>query len=213
MKKIIVTLLMLVLCFASCQKEIKTETVTGAATDTIKTKEPITEEPLDSVAQMKAWTEYATPGNSHKMMADEIGTWNCDMTFWMEPKGKPEKATSTANIKMILGGRYQETNYQGKMMGQSFEGKSTLAYNNASKEYTTTFIDNMGTGMLVAIGKYIENTKSIEFKGDMINPLNGKKTPYREIYTIVDAKTRKMEMFEVKKGEEYKSMEIIMKKK
>ncbi|KUJ61076.1 hypothetical protein AR687_14160 [Flavobacteriaceae bacterium CRH] len=213
MKKTIVTLLMLVLCFASCKKEIKTEIVTTAATDTIKTKQPITEEPLDSVAQMKAWTAYATPGNSHKMMADEIGTWNCDMTFWMEPKAKPEKATSTANIKMILGGRYQETNYQGKMMGQSFEGKSTLAYNNASKEYTTTFIDNMGTGMLVAIGKYFENTKSIEFKGDMINPLNGKKTPYREIYTIVDAKTRKMEMFEVKKGEEYKSMEIIMKKK
>lgn len=98
------------------------------------------------------------------------------------------------------------------MMGQSFEGKSTLAYNNASKEYTTTFIDNMGTGMLVAIGKYDEKSKSIEFKGDMINPLNGKKTPYRELYTFVDATTRKMEMFEVKKGEEFKSMEILMKK-
>jgi hypothetical protein len=175
MKKTIVTLLILVLCFASCKKEVKTETVTTVATDTIKAKEPIIEEPLDSVGQMKAWTEYATPGNYQKMMAEETGTWNCDMTFWTEPNGKPEKATSTANIKMILGGRYQESNYQGKMMGQSFEGKSTLAYNNASKEYTTTFIDNMGTGMLVAIGKYDEKNKSIEFKGDMVNPVNGKK--------------------------------------
>ena len=98
-------------------------------------------------------------------------------------------------------------------MGQPFQGKSTLAYNNSSKEYTTTFIDNMGTGMMVAVGKFDEKTKSMELKGDMVNPVNGKKTPYREIYTIVDASTRKMEMFDVKNGEEYKSMEIIMKKK
>ncbi|WP_291286549.1 DUF1579 domain-containing protein [Flavobacterium sp.] len=213
MKNLIVTLLMLVVCFASCKKEEKTQVETGGVSDSTKTKEAVTEQPLDSAAQMKAWQAYATPGTPHKLMTDEVGTWNCDMTFWSEPNGKPEKATSIANIKMILGGRYQESNYQGTMMGQAFEGKSTLAYNNASKEYTTTFIDNMGTGMLVATGKFDESTKSMELKGDMVNPLNGKKTPYREIYTIVDAKTRKMEMFDVKNGEEFKSMEIIMKKK
>ena len=51
MKKLILTLLILVLCFASCKKEVKTEEVTTTATDTIKTKEPIAEEPLDSVAE------------------------------------------------------------------------------------------------------------------------------------------------------------------
>lgn len=162
---------------------------------------------------MKAWTEYAAPGSSHKMMADETGTWDCDMSFWMDPNGKPEKATSTASIKMILGGRYQETNFKGTMMGQPFEGKSTLGYNNASNEYTTTFIDNMGTGMMVGIGKYDEKSKIVEFKGEMVNPVNGKKTPYRETYTIVDASTRKIEMFDTKNGKEYKSMEIVMKKK
>ncbi len=213
MKNLYVTLSMLVFCFTSCKKDIKTETESTKVTDSVKTEEPIAEPPLDSAAQMKAWAEYATPGNPHKMMADETGTWNCDMTFWMEPNGKPEKANSTAVIKMILGGRYQEGNYKGTMMGQPFEGKSTLAYNNASKEYTTTFIDNMGTGMMVAVGKYDEKSKSMELKGEVVNPLNGKKTPYREIYTIVDTTTRKMEMFDTKNGEEFKSMEIIMKKK
>lgn len=213
MKNLCMIVLMLVFCFSSCKKDVKTETQNIKVTDSIATEEPVTEPPLDSAAQMKAWIAYATPGSPHKMMADETGTWNCDMTFWMEPNGKPEKATSTAAIKMILGGRYQESNYSGTMMGQPFEGKSTLAYNNASKEYTTTFIDNMGTGILTATGKYDEKTKSIMFKGDMVNPLNGRKTPYREIYTIVDATTRKMEMFDVKNGKEYKSMEIVMKKK
>ncbi|MNL20809.1 hypothetical protein D3C87_1420730 [compost metagenome] len=114
---------------------------------------------------------------------------------------------------MILGGRYQEAIYNGTMMGQPFEGKSTLAYNNASKEFTTTFIDNMGTGMMVAIGKYDEASKSMNLKGEMVSPLNGKKTPYREVYTFIDANTRKMEMYDTKKGEEYKSMEITMTRK
>ncbi|SHL34232.1 DUF1579 domain-containing protein [Flavobacterium saccharophilum] len=213
MKSFYVGLSMLVLCFVSCKKEVKPETEAVTVTDSVKTEEPIAEQPLDSATQMKLWTEYATPGNEHKMMADETGTWNCDMTFWEGPNGKPSKATSTANIKMILGGRYQESIYSGTMMGQPFEGKSTLAYNNASKEFTTTFIDNMGTGMMVAIGKYDEANKSMNFKGDMVSPLNGKKTPYREVYTIVDANTRKMEMYDTKNGEEYKSMEIIMKRK
>lgn len=213
MKNLLITLSILVFCFSSCKKDIKTETENIKVTDSSTTEEPVAEQPLDSAAQMKAWIAYATPGSPHKMMADETGTWNCDMTFWAEANAKPEKASSTAIIKMILGGRYQESSYSGTMMGQPFEGKSTLAYNNASKEFTTTFIDNMGTGILVATGKYDEKSKSTEFKGEMVNPLNGKKTPYREIYTIVDATTRKMEMFDVKNGAEYKSMEIIMKKK
>jgi len=98
-------------------------------------------------------------------------------------------------------------------MGQPFEGKSTLGYNNASKEYTSTFIDNMGTGMMVVTGKYNEKNRTVEFKGDMVNPVNGKKTPYREVYSIVDANTRKIEMFDTKNEQEYKSMEIVMKKK
>ncbi len=204
---------MLVLCLFSCKKEVKTEIVTPTAVNSVKTEDSIAEIPLDSAAKMKAWMDYATPGSPHKMMADETGTWNCDMTFWEEEGGKAEKASSTADIEMILGGRYQEATYQGTIMGQPFEGKSTLAYNNASKEFTTTFIDNMGTGMMVATGKYDENTKSMDLKGEVVNPENGKKMPYREVYTIVDANTRKMEMYDTKNGKEYKSMEIIMKKK
>jgi hypothetical protein len=213
MKKLITALVLFAMCFVSCKKEIKTETITEKDSDTVKTEQAEAEPVLDSAAQMKAWQAYATPGNPHKLMADEVGTWNCDMTFWSEANGKPEKAASVAVIRMILGGRYQEADYKGTMMGQPFEGKSTLAYNNASQEYTTTFIDNMGTGMMVAMGKYDEKTKSMELKGEMVNPLNGKKTPYREVYTIVDPTTRKMEMFDTKNGTEYKSMEIIMKKK
>jgi len=166
-----------------------------------------------SDAEMKAWEAYATPGPEHKKMAEEVGSWNADMTFWMEAGGEATKATSAAEIKMVLGGRYQEMSYTGKMMGMPFEGNSVLAFDNTTKEYTSTWMDNMGTGLMVMKGKASKDGKVINFNGTMVNPIDGKQTPYREVYTIVDANTRKMEMFDTKNGKEFKSMEIIMKRK
>lgn len=130
------------------------------------------------------------------------------MTFWSDANAKPEKETSVAEIKMVLGGRFQEAIYKGTMMGQPFEGKGTVGYNNASKEYISTFIDNMGTGMMVGRGKYNESTKSIEFDGEMADPVTAKNIKYREVYTIVDAKTRKMEMYDTKTEQNIKAWKL-----
>ena len=213
MKKMYIVVSVLALCFASCKKEVKVETDTSTTTDTVKTEEPVVEEPMDSVAEMKAWEAYMTPGDAHKMMADETGSWNNEMTFWHNENSKPEKATSTSEVKMILGGRYQETNYKGMMMGMPFEGRGTLAYDNNTKEYTSTWIDNMGTGMMVMKGKMGSDGKTLELTGKMVDPARNKEIECRETYTIVDNNTRKMEMFCDKNGKEHKNMEIIMKRK
>jgi hypothetical protein len=161
----------------------------------------------------KAWMAYGTPGEPHKAMAAETGSWTNDMTFWQEPGGQPMKATSTCEVKMILGGRYQEMKYTGNIMGMDFEGQSLLGFDNATKEYTSTWIDNMGTGVLVLKGKMDKGSKSMTMTGDMVNPVTGKTSPYRQVYTIVDANTRKFEMYDTKNGKEFKSMEIVMKRK
>lgn len=214
MKNVFVTLSVLTLCFTSCKKETTVTTTTTETDTTAVVKTEAKEEPLDSAAVEEAWKAYATPGLQHKMMADETGTWNVEMTFWMAPDAPPEKYTSTAQARMILDGKYQEVVYKGTMMGMPFEGKSTLAFNNKSGEYTSTWIDNMGTGMMIVKGHYDETTKALNFTGSMVDPITGKDTGIREIYTIVDANTRKLETFDTKEGQkEFKSMEIVMKKK
>jgi len=167
----------------------------------------------EEAAMQKAWEAYAAPGDMHKMLADETGTWDVAMTFWMDAKAKPETSKSTSESKMILGGRYQEVTYKGNMMGMDWEAKNTIAYNNKSKEFTSTFIDNSGTGMMVATGTYDPATKTVTFKGEMTDPLTGKPVKFRELYTIVDANTRKLVAYDTKDGKEYKSMEIVMKRK
>lgn len=162
--------------------------------------------------EMKAWEAYMTPGKEHKMMAEEVGKWSVEMTFWHEPGAQPEKATSNAEVKMIFDGKYQEMTYNGTVMGMAFEGKSLISFDNAAKEYTSIWIDNMGTGMMVMKAKPGKDGKVINFSGTMVNPVNGKAEPYREVYTIVDANTRKMEMYGTKNGKEFKCMEIVMKR-
>jgi uncharacterized protein DUF1579 len=168
----------------------------------------------DEAAMMKAWEEYATPGPMHKMLADETGNWTADTKMWMDPTKKPEVSTMKAEIKMILGGRYQEAKYTGTFMGQPFEGKSMVGYNNASGEFSQTWVDNMGTGIMSMNGKYDSATKTASYTGDCVDPMTKKSKKIRQTYQIVDANTRKMESFDVgPDGKEYKSMEIIMHRK
>ena len=207
----------LLLCMTSCKKEvtIKEEVINKVDTVPELKETEIVSAPMDSVAMQKAWQEYATLTEPHKRMASEVGTWTEDLTFWMSPEdNNPQKYTAIAQVKMILGGRYQEQKHTGRMMGMDFEGISTLAYNNASGEYTSTWVDNMGTGMMIASGKYDEASKSTTFNGEMVDPMTKKIKEFRQVVTIIDNDTQKMESFEnAPDGTEFKSMEIMMKRK
>lgn len=218
MKKSIFMLVALVLITGACKKAPEPSADDAAvATDTTKVPDENAEAsvPMDSIATMKAWEAYATPGEPHKMLAMDNGNWNCESTMWMKPNDpQPMKTKMTATSKMILGGRYQESRYTGNMMGQPFEGIATVAYDNASEQYISTWVDNMGTGIMELRGKYDAPTKTMNLKGECIDPITKKPKGLRETFTIVDDNTRKMEMFETAQGAaEFKSMEIVMTRK
>ncbi|QEE50065.1 DUF1579 domain-containing protein [Flavobacterium alkalisoli] len=214
MKKIYVTLSAVALCLTSCKKEEKMDNGDAVMNDTVTTEEPAPKMAMDSAAMAQAWQAYMTPGDMHKLMTDEEGKWNCDMTFWMGPDAPAEKQTAGCEIEMILGGRYQKSTYSGDMMGMPFEGIATLAFDNASNEFTSTWIDNMGTGMMVLKGTYNGNTRTTTLEGSAVDPATKQPKKIREIYEIVDENTRKMQMFETPKGgSEYKSMELVMTRK
>lgn len=214
MKKIILPILALTLSISSCKKLEVEETETVPTPNEVVVDEAIVETPLDSTAIAKAWTDYATPSKAHEMLAKDTGTWDAEMTFWMPDSPEPQKAKSVATYKMILDGKYQEGTFKGEMFGMSFEGRGMTAYDNASKEFITTWIDNMGTGMLVSRGQYDEASKSITFSGNMVDPVTGKEKKVKEVITYIDDKNQKMEMFEVNSdGTEFKNMEILSKKR
>lgn len=202
----------LLLCFASCKKEVPVTEETIVKTDSLP---EVAEMEMDSVAKQKAWADYMTPSEAHKQLANHTGTWNEELTFWMGPDDKnPQKSTAVAETKMILNGMYQESIHKGNIMGMAFEGRSTLAYDNAVNQYVSTWIDNMSSGVIILKGNYDADSKKMELIGECSDPLTKKYKKVRETMTIIDENTQKMEMFDVTpEGQEFKSMEINLTRK
>jgi hypothetical protein len=159
-------------------------------------------------AEMKAWQTFMTPGDMHKNLAASSGNWKADITMWMAPGSQPTKSVASAKNEMIMGGRYLQTTYKGEFMGMPFEGSSTTAFDNGKKVFLSTWIDNMGSGIMILEGKWNEAKKAIEMKGKQTDPMTGKDMKVRENFTFNADGTQLMEMWMEHAGKEFKAMEI-----
>ena len=184
MKKIIIAVLVLAVCF--------TKPANAQTTD----------------ASMKSWQDYMTPGDIHKMIARYDGTWNEDVTVWMQPGNPPSVSKSTAVNTMIMGGRYQESKISGNIMGMPFEGFSLLGYDNIKKVFTSTWVDNFGTGTMTMEGTWDDATKTIILKGKSLDPMSGKDMDEKETIQFINDSTEKFTMYTESAAGEFKNMEI-----
>ena len=165
-------------------------------------------------AMMKAWTAFMTPGEMHTMIGTWNGTWTADVMMWMDPAAPPTKSTATIENKSALNGLYQMGHYSGTMMGSPFEGYNTLAYDNAKKMFVNTWIDNMGSGVVIMTGQWNPATKTLDLRGTQSDPMTGKDSAIREEIKIIDNNTQKMTMYgQGPDGKEMKWMEMTMKRK
>lgn len=157
---------------------------------------------------MKKWMDYMTPGKEHKELAKQNGEWVYTMKMYTDPAGEPTVTQGTATCEMMLDGRYQLMKVSGNVMGMPFNGIGTTAYDNGKKIWISTWIDNMGTGMMYAEGKYDEATKCIVFTGKMYDPSVGKDVDFKEKVLFIDDNNMGMDMFSVIEGKDVKNMEI-----
>lgn len=208
MKRILLTTCAASVLLFSCSNE-KAETET-AKTDstTASTTEPVTMP--DSATMMKNWEAYMTPGPMHAMMAKDVGNWDGDVTMWMSPDAPPSKSTMSSEVRMIFNGLYQEGINKGNFNGMPFEGRSIVAYNNATKKFEQTWIDNFGTGIMFLTGTYDSTNKSVTMTGTMFNPMTMKECTTRQVLKYIDDNTQMMEMYDNTFGPERKTMEIKM---
>jgi len=162
-----------------------------------------------SDAEQKAWMEYSTPGAMQQKLAEANGNWNEETTMWMQPGQPPMKSKGTCKNEMILGGRYQQSTFNGDFMGMPFQGISITGYDNARKVFVSSWIDNMGTGIMNCEGVMLPDGKSIEFRGKCTDPTTGKMMEMREVFTFTDKDHQKMEMYMTQGVTEMKTMEVM----
>lgn len=207
MKRIAFFLSLIAFIFTSCNNETKTET---SATDTnaaaTTTSEPAAP-PMDSAAAAKAWQDFATPGDMHKWMASHEGTWEAEVSSYGGGP-EPSKSKATEVVKMVMNGLYQQSNLSGTMMGMPFSGQSTLAYDNSKKQFVLTWIDNMGSGVMMMTGQYDAATKTLNLKGTQTDPSTGKDMNVRQEQKFIDDNSYVLTMYgEGADGKEMKFMD------
>lgn len=175
-------------------------------------KEKKAEPKMDPQAMMEVWKQLATPGEPHKMFSTLAGSWATATKEWMEPGKPPSESTGTAEMKMLLDGRFLYQEFTGNMMGQPFSGIGIDAYDNMTKKYVTAWMDSMGTGIFLMEGTASPDGKTITLKGGHPEPGGGHMN-HRAIWKIVDPNTQTFEMYGSHghgkdHGKEMKMMEI-----
>jgi hypothetical protein len=176
-------------------------------------KDKKSEKPMDQQAMMELWKKMAMPGEPHKLFATLAGSWTTTSKEWMEPGKPPTESTGTAEIKMLLDGRFLYQEYNSQMMGQPFSGIGIDAYDNMTKKYVTAWLDSMGTGIFIMEGTASADGKTITLKGSHPEPGGGKMT-HRAVWKIVDNNTQTFDMYGAHHGDkETKMMEIVYTRK
>ncbi len=162
-------------------------------------------------AEMAAWMAAMTPGEHHEHMKKLAGNFDYTIKMWMDPSAAPTESTGKRSAEMVLGGRYLHETYSGSVMGMPFEGVGLLGYDNVGKQYVSTWVDNMSTGLMTGHGTCSKDGWAMT--SESLDPVTGKPVTSRTKTSMPDADTIVMEMFmSGEDGKEYKSMEITCKR-
>lgn len=154
--------------------------------------------------------KFMALNENHEMLKKLAGNWNTHGTFWMDPKEQPQTSDGKSVAAIVMNGRYLEQKFTGEFMGQPYEGRGIIGYDNMKKKFTSIWFDNMGTGIMTSQGTYDPTTQSITSEGTMSCPVTEETERwYKDVLTIVNDNNFRYETYmKDKDGKEYKSMEI-----
>ena len=171
-----------------------------------------------SEADMAAMMELSKPGENHKLLAHSVGKWSYTLKMWMnpDPNAPPTTSTGTSVVKAVMDGRYFTSEHTGKMQmpgpdgkmtDMEFKGLSIDGYDNVKKKFVASWIDNMGTGIMLSEGDYDAASKTLTYRTEC-EMMPGMKTKIREVIKLVDHDHHTFEFYEDRGGTEVKTMEI-----
>lgn len=150
----------------------------------------------DTAKQMEAWAALAKTNEHHERLKRMAGEYDVESEMVMQPGAPPQKSKGKHKATMIMGGRYLLGEFTGEMMGQTFRGAGLTGYDNAKKKYFGTWIDDMGTGMMVAEGTCSPDGKVMTLKGEYDDPMTNQKHKYRWVTTVVSDDKHVFEWFD-----------------
>jgi hypothetical protein len=157
----------------------------------------------------------ATPGKEHKFLTEGAGEWTGKTTMHV-PGADAQTSDCVSTTTPMMGGRFVRVEIKGEMPGMGpFEGFGIYGYDNVSKKYVHSWVDNQGTGMMHGTGELSADGKTLTWNCTYNCPMAKKAVKMREVETITGPNTKRFEMYgpEPKTDKEVKMMTIEFTKK
>ena len=177
----------------------------------------------DMQAAMEKYMQSIKPGEKHKVLERFVGDWTTTTRIFMAPGAPPMETSGTCSYTMVLGGRYVQSDFRGKMQMPGPDGNladiphdgiSLMGFDNNRNLFNMVWIDTMGTGVIHARGGLSQDGRILTMFGDMDEPMTGEiGKPVRYVTRFVDADTIILEISEVLYGDPFKVVEVEFKRR
>ncbi len=164
-------------------------------------------------SDMQACIAAGTPGKQHEQLAKGAGKWHGKGTMCGFPGGDMLPYECTATVTSIMDGRYTRCEWSsntpelGPFTGLGFQG-----FDNVSKQYVGTWIDNHSTGIFSAVGELSADGKIMTWTYTLNCPLSNGPAKMRGVERTTGPNTKSHEMFgtDPKTGKEFKMMSVVL---
>lgn len=164
---------------------------------------------------MQACIDAGTLGVNHLHLAKAVGTWEGKCTQWMSPDADPVTSECTSTVKTFLDGRYIHSEFNGEIPGFGpFKGFGLQGYDNVSKKFVASWVDNMGTGIMNGTGELSSDGGTLTWTYTVNCPIAKKPVTMKEIQrTTEKAMSFEMHCTDPKSGKQFKSMTLELHRK
>jgi hypothetical protein len=147
---------------------------------------------------MKKWKEIGATGEHHRHLDMFVGKWQTrGKSWWLDPN-HPMESEGTSEVKWILDGKFLMEETKGMLFGETFEGLGITGYDNFRKQYTSVWVDSMGTAIYLYTGYCNPSGTEFCYYGTMDDPETGQQNkPYKFTDRVINKDKHVMEMHDL----------------
>ena len=105
------------------------------------------------------------PGPEHARLTALSGTWDVELTFWLQPGTPAMVSRGVSTIRPLFDGSFIEEKIEGTLRGAPFTTLAWTGFNTSTHQYEATRISSTNTIQIAEAGSWDEAAKRFELKG------------------------------------------------
>lgn len=139
------------------------------------------------------------PGDAHKILADDAGTWDCNVKMYYQgPDGPASEFKGVEKNELVSGDLYCRTTFTCQMGPIKFEGHCLTGYDFRTKEYVATWVDNFTSVPSSLKGKYDAKTKTMTMYSTVVDQ-QGNELKQKQVTVYKDDKSKTFTIYYLQK--------------